>query len=183
MNSKKRLTVLAVDLDHTLIDIDMIHYGLKQLLVKKPYLSLILFFTFLFKGKTYAKKYLYENSIFEIKNIPFNNALIEYINEHKDNYDHIILISGSYYKYVQYIADHLKIFDSVAGTNNKLNMISFNKVKYLQEKFNYPIFDYVGDNIKDIPIWELSRNILVVDHGNIKKYISHLKYKIVSRRS
>ena len=79
MNSKKRLTVLAVDLDHTLIDIDMIHYGLKKL-VNKPYLYLILFFTFLFKGKTYAKKYLYENSIFEIKNIPFNNALIEYIN-------------------------------------------------------------------------------------------------------
>jgi phosphoserine phosphatase len=183
MNSKKRLTVLAVDLDHTLIDIDMIHYGLKQILVKKPYLYPILFFTFLFKGKTYAKKYLYENSTFEIKNIPFNNTLIEYINEHKDNYDHIILISGSYYKYVQYIADHLKIFDSVAGTNNKLNMISINKVIYLNKKFDNPIFDYIGDSRKDIPIWGLSRNALVVDHGKITKHISHLNYKIVSKRS
>tara|TARA_B100000497_G_scaffold50492_1_gene58216 strand:+ start:293 stop:844 length:552 start_codon:yes stop_codon:yes gene_type:complete len=183
MNSKKILTVLAVDLDHTLIDTDMIHYGLRQLLIKKLYLLPILFFTLLMKGKTYAKKYLYENSIFDIKNIPFNNALIEYIKDHKINYDHVILISGSYYKYVKYIADHLKIFDSAAGTNNKLNMISLNKVIYLNKKFNNPIFDYIGDSRKDIPIWELSRNALVVDHGKITKYISHLKYTIVSKRS
>ena len=183
MNSKKRLTVLAVDLDHTLIDIDMIHYGLKHLLVKKPYLFPILLITFLIKGKTYAKKYLYDNSVFEINNIPFNKTLIEYINENKDNYDHITLISGSYYKYVQYIADHLQIFDSAVGTNNKLNMISLNKVIYLNKKFDNPIFDYIGDSRKDIPIWEQCRNILVVDHGKITNYISHLNYKIVSKRS
>ena len=183
MNSNKRVTVLAVDLDNTLIDTDMIHYGLKQLLVKKPYLLPILFFTFLIKGKCYAKRYLYENSIFEIKNIPFNNNVIEYINEHKNNYDHVILISGSYHKYVKYIADHFKIFDSAAGTDNKLNMISINKVIYLNKKFDNPIFDYIGDSRKDIPIWELSRNVLVVDHGKITKYISHLNYKIVSKRS
>jgi hypothetical protein len=183
MNSKKKLTVLAVDLDHTLIDTDMIYYGFKQLLVKKLYLLPILFFTYLIKGKTYAKKYLYENSFFEINNIPFNNTLIEYINENKDNYDHIILISGCYYKYVQYIANHLKIFDSTAGTNNKLNMIGVNKIIYLNKKFDNPIFDYIGDSRKDIPIWELSRKVLVVDHGKIKKYISHLNYKIVSKRS
>lgn len=183
MDSKKRLTVLAVDLDYTLIDTDMIYYGLKQLLVKKPYLLLILFFTYLIKGKTYAKKYLYENTIFNIKNIPFNSSLIKYINNQKNNYDHIILISGSYYKYVQKIAEHVKIFDSFAGTNNKLNMISSSKVTYILEKFNNPIFDYIGDSRKDIPIWELSRNILVVDHGKITKYIAHLNYKIVSKRN
>ena len=183
MNSKKRLTVLAVDLDHTLIDTDMIYYGLKQLLVKKLYLLPTLFFIFLIKGKTYAKKYLYKNSTFEINNIPFNNHLIEYIIEQKKNYDHVILISGSYYKYVKHIAEHLRLFDSFAGSNIKLNMISSNKVKFLLEKFDNPIFDYIGDNRKDIPIWELSRNVLVVDHGNITKYISHLNYKIVSKRS
>lgn len=160
----------------------MIYFGLKQLLTKKLYLFPALFFIFLIKGKTYAKKYLYEHSIFEINNIPFNNSLIEYINKEKSNYDHTILISGSYYKYVQHIFEHLNMFDSFAGTNNKLNMISSNKVKYLNEKFNNPIFDYIGDNRKDIPIWELSRNVLVVDHGNITKYISHLKYEIVSKR-
>jgi len=183
MNSIRRLTVLAVDLDHTLIDTDMIYYGMKQLLVKKLYLFPILFFIFITKGKTYSKKYLYENSFFDIKNIPFNKPLIKYINEQKNNYDHVILISGSYYKYVQHIAEHLKIFDSFAGTNNKLNMVSSNKVIYLKEKFDDPVFDYIGDNKKDIPIWELSRNVLVVDHGKIIKYISHLNYKVVSKRS
>ena len=183
MNSIKRLTVLAVDLDHTLIDTDMIYYGLKQLLVRKLYLFPILFFIFITKGKTYAKKYLYENSFFDIKNIPFNKPLIEYINEQKNNYDHVILISGSYYKYVQYIAEHLKMFDSFVGKNSELNMVGFNKVLHLKEKLDNPIFDYIGDNKKDIPIWELSRNVLVVDHGKIIKYISHLNYKVVSKRN
>ena len=61
-------------------------------------------------------------------------------------------------------------------------MISLSKVTYLNEKFNNPIFDYIGDSKKDIPIWELSRNVLVVDHGEITKYISHLKYTIVCKR-
>ena len=62
-------------------------------------------------------------------------------------------------------------------------MISSSKVTYILEKFNNPIFDYIGDSRKDIPIWELSRNILVVDHGKITKYIAHLNYKIVSKRN
>jgi hypothetical protein len=61
-------------------------------------------------------------------------------------------------------------------------MISFNKVKYLNDKFNNPIYDYIGDNIKDLPIWKLSRKVLVVDHGNIINKISHLKYKVISKR-
>jgi hypothetical protein len=61
-------------------------------------------------------------------------------------------------------------------------MISINKVKYLNNKFNNPIYDYIGDNIKDLPIWKQSRKVLVVDHGNIINKISHLKYKVISKR-
>ena len=182
MSSNKPLTVLAVDLDHTLIHTDMIYSGFQQILFKKFYLIPVLLYLLFTKGKPLAKKYLYDNSTFDLKSIPFNIELIKFIKSEKHNYDHTILISGSYHKYVQQISDYLEIFDSYAGTDLEVNMISYNKISYLNERFDMPIFDYIGDNKKDIPIWEASRKILVVDNGNIKKYISHMKYTIISKR-
>lgn len=182
MKPKKSLIILAVDLDHTLIDTDMIYLGLKQILFKKIYLIPVLLWVLFIKGKTFAKKYLYDNSTFDLKAIPFNKGLIKFIKDEKRNYDHTILISGSYYKYVRSISDHLMIFDSYAGTDLNINLISHNKISYLNERFNMPIYDYIGDNKKDIPIWEASRKVFVVDNGNIKKFISHMKYTIISKR-
>jgi phosphoserine phosphatase len=179
---QKRQTVLAVDLDHSLIDTDMIYLGMRQLIHKKIYLLPYLFYLRFFKGKPHAKEFLYRMTNLDIDKLPFNNELIDYINKEKHKYDHIILISGSYYKYVQSIFKHLRLFDSFAGTDLMTNMISENKVKYLNKQFHNPIFDYVGDSKKDLPIWELSRRAFVVDHGNILKKISHLKYKVVSKR-
>ena len=182
MSSPQRLQVLAVDLDHTLIDTDMIYFGLKQIFLKKIYIFPYLFYLLLFRGKPTVKKYLYNNSIFDVNKIPFNEDLIKYIKKERENYNHVILISGSYHKYVETIANYLMLFDSYVGTCKKINMISDNKLLYLNTKFNNPIFDYIGDNKKDIIIWESCRNALVVDHGNITKHIKHLEYKVISKR-
>ena len=179
---QKKQTVLAVDLDHSLIDTDMIYLGLRQLIYKKIYLLPYLFYLRFFRGKPHAKEFLYRMTHLNIDKLPYNNELIDYINKEKDKYDHIILISGSYYKYVQSISEHLRLFDSFAGTDITTNMISENKVKYLNKHFHNPIFDYVGDSIKDLYIWEKSRHVLVVDHGNIINRISHLNYKVISKR-
>ncbi len=179
---QKRQTVLAVDLDHSLIDTDMVHFGLRQMIYKKVYLIPYLLYLRFFKGKPYAKKFLYKKTYFDVQKLPFNNDLIEYISKEKSKYDHIILISGSYHKYLETICNHLKIFDSYAGTNLDVNMISMNKVKYLNYHFNNPVYDYIGDSIKDLPIWESARRIFVVDHGNILNKISHLNYEVISKR-
>ena len=96
MSSKKSLTVLAVDLDHTLIHTDMIYLGFKQILFKKLYLMPILLYLLFTKGKPSAKKYLYDKTTFDLKVIPFNTELIKFIKAERHNYDHTILISGSY---------------------------------------------------------------------------------------
>ena len=70
MSSKKSFTVLAVDLDHTLIDTDMIYLGFKQILFKRLYLLPILLYLLFTKGKPSAKKFLYDNSTFDLKAVP-----------------------------------------------------------------------------------------------------------------
>ncbi len=159
---QKRQTVLAVDLDHSLIDTDMIYLCLKQIIFKKIYLLPYIFYLRFFRGKPYTKEFLYEKTYIDVHNLPFNDDVIEYIRNEKDKYNHIILISGSYYKYVKAVYDYLKIFNSYAGTDLSVNMISINKVKYLNNKFNNPIYDYIGDNIKDLPIWKNQEKFLLL---------------------
>ena len=179
--SDDRLKVLAVDLDHTLINTDFIHIGLKLLISKKFYTLPKLLFITIFNGKTHAKKYLYDNTNFEISTLPFNVGVINFINQNKSNYKHIILISGSYYKYVKSVAEYLGLFDSYAGTTIATNMISYNKINYLRETFKNSSFDYIGDSKKDIPIWEKSDNAFVVNNGSIITHIKHIDYQIISK--
>ena len=173
-------TVLAVDLDHTLIKTDMIYLGLKYLITYKIYLLPVLMIIFIFMGRPSSKKFLYNNTYISIKNLPYNNSIIDFINQNRKKYNHVILISGSYYKYVQSVADYLNIFDSYKGTSAALNMISSNKTKYLKNHFANLVFDYIGDSKKDIPIWEESRKAFVVNRKNITKYLNHINYEIIS---
>tara|TARA_B100002019_G_scaffold60347_1_gene51715 strand:+ start:3168 stop:3701 length:534 start_codon:yes stop_codon:yes gene_type:complete len=169
-------TILAVDLDNTLIKTDMIFVGLKSLFFKKLYLFPKLLLLLTFKGKTYAKKFLYDNTQFSVTNIPFNNTVIDFIKLNKKHYISTILISGSYYEYVDYIADYLKIFDYRVGTTLGNNMISMNKVKYIRDKFGNTAFDYIGDSTKDIPIWLEARKAYVVNSERIKKKLKNIDY-------
>ena len=89
------------------------------------------------------------------------------------------MISGSYFEYVDFFAKHLNLFDCSIGTTLDVNMISFNKVKYLQNKYKNLKFDYIGDSKKDIPIWEYARNAYVVDNGNIIHHLKHIDYTII----
>ena len=178
--TQKLSTVLAVDLDHTLINTDMIFMGLKYLILHKIYLLPILIIIFIFKGKPSSKKYLYNNTFIVIEDLPYNKSIINFINNNRRKYTHIILISGSYYKYVESIAEYLDMFDSFTGTSITINMIGTNKITYLKNNFNNFVFDYIGDSKKDIPIWEKSRKAFVVNHKNISKYLNHIDYEIIS---
>ena len=172
-------TVLAVDLDHTLINTDMIFMGLKYLIFHKIYLLPMLIIIFLFKGRPSSKKYLYDNTFISVKDLPYNNSIINFINKNRKKYTHVILISGSYHKYVKSIADYLNIFDSYKGTSITINMISSNKTTYLKNNFNNFVFDYIGDSKKDIPIWEKSRKAFVVNRKNITKHLKNIDYEII----
>ena len=78
--------ILAVDLDNTLIKTDMIYIGLKFLLIYRIYLIPKLIWIFLFKGKTYAKKYLFDITSYSLKDIIFNQSVVDFIKNNKQKY-------------------------------------------------------------------------------------------------
>ena len=92
------------------------------------------------------------------KKIKFNQSVIDFITNNREKYTYTILISGSYYKYVDAISKYLGLFDFSAGTTLETNMISLNKTRYLEDKFGDLIFDYIGDSKKDIPYLGICKN-------------------------
>lgn len=180
MVKNKQPYILAVDLDNTLIKTDMIYVGLKFLFIYRIYLLPKLIWLFTFKGKTYAKKYLFDITSYSMEKIIFNRPVIDFIKNNKEKYTYTILISGSYYKYVDAFSNHLGLFDFSVGTTLETNMISSNKTRYLENKFGDLIFDYIGDSKKDIPIWESAKTAYVVNNSNIASQLKHIKYKIIS---
>ena len=167
----KQHSVLAVDLDHTLINTDFILEGIKFLISKKIYALPKLFFILIFNGKTYAKKYLYDNTNIEISSLPFNIGVINFIHQNKINYEHVILISGSYYRYVESVADYLGLFDSFSGTTTTVNMISFNKIKYLNCKSgDVVLFDWKLIHGSSHNISSNSRKIILYQISSKKNY-------------
>tara|TARA_Y100001958_G_scaffold103282_1_gene71915 strand:+ start:1396 stop:1938 length:543 start_codon:yes stop_codon:yes gene_type:complete len=180
MDELKPSLILAVDLDNTLIKTDMINVGIKFMLKYKIYLFPKLLWILLTKGKPHAKKFLYDKTAFSIKDLAFNNSVVNFIKLNKDKYQQTILISGSYYKYVNAVATYTNLFDSSVGTTEDINMVSLNKVEYLNNKYGKIIFDYIGDSIKDIPIWEVARTAYVVKNKNILNHIRHINYQVIS---
>ena len=56
------------------------------------------------------------------------------------------------------------------------NMISMNKVKYIRDKFDNATFDYIGDSVKDIPIWLQARKAYVVNSEKLKTKLKDIDY-------
>ncbi len=81
------------------------------------------------------------------------------------------------------IAKHLQLFDDVMATNKDLNLSSYVKAEKLIERFGKGNFDYVGDHMRDLPVWEASKlSILVNVSRRVISRTEHLNRLIISTK-
>jgi hypothetical protein len=50
----------------------------------------------------------------------------------------------------------MDLFDDVMASNKHFNLSSHNKADKLVERFGKQGFDYIGDHMRDFPVWEAS---------------------------
>lgn len=211
MNKK----VLVVDLDHTLIHTDLLFESSVGVLKKNPFL--ILFFPYWFmRGKGYLKDQLVRRFDIDVRALPYNKLVIDFINEHRDQYAQVVLATASHkayafavVKYLQSVgnretvasnaqnfdlfdeqktavntrAGNQSLFDDVMASNAEFNLSSHNKAKKLIERFGEKGFDYMGDHMRDMPVWEASDIAILVNAS--KRVIDktrHLNVTLVSKK-
>jgi phosphoserine phosphatase len=152
--------ILFVDLDGTLIKEDLSNLAFMDYLKKKPLKTLYHLIVFLFKGKPYLKEIISRDFKVPFESLTFNKGALNYVRDIKNRHRVVYLISGSHQLLVNQIDNHLKIFFESFGTQNNFNMVGSNKVKFINGKLNIQDFDYFGNSIKDLPIWEYCKRII-----------------------
>ncbi len=147
--------MLFVDLDKSLLKTDYIYECFINFLSKDLGAPFKCAYIFLKHGKIGLKKFLYQKANLSINKLPYNLSVLEFIKDWKNkNPDKkVFLISASYFKVIEEIAIHLKIFDGWEGTKN-INLKSFNKLNKIKELTKEEKFTYLGDSYDDIPIWK-----------------------------
>ena len=173
---------LIVDLDHTLIDTDLLFLSSLGVLSKRPWL-IVHYLFWLFKGKGFLKDQLVRRFEINITELPYNESVISYIMERKKEGSKIVLATASHKNYAFAVAKHLKFFDDVMATNKDFNLSSQNKADVLVDRFGEKNFDYMGDHMRDLPVWEVSRLSIIVNATNrIKTSTKHLKTFVLSSK-
>lgn len=161
--SKKteRSVPICVDLDGTLLHTDMLLESLLVLL-KRNILFLFMLPLWLLRGRSYFKHEVAIRSDIDVRQLPYNNELIDYLLSQQKEGRAIVLVTASDKKFADQIAGHLGFFDQVLASDTEVNLSGDNKLKVLVSAFGEKGFDYAGNAEVDLKIWPHSREPIIV---------------------
>ena len=175
-------TPLCVDLDGTLLDSDLlVESGLAFVLVN-PLRALELLGWLVSGGKVGLKARIANEVNVHVASLPYNKSVLAVIEAEKAKGRLIILVTASHVSYARSIAEHLRIFDRVLGTDD-VNLSSHRKAERLIADYGDMGFDYMGNASVDLPVWKHARKAWVVNasksvvrqaerQGNVEKVIN-----------
>ena len=158
------LKPVIIDLDGTLIKTDTLLESVMALLKTNP-LWLVMLPFWLLKGKAHLKNSIADKVEFDVKLLPYNQDVIEYIKAAKSQGHDCYLATGTVSKFAERISDHLNLFDDIFSTSRTINLTGTKKAILLNEKFGEGSYIYVGNHDVDLKIWKNSAEAVVVTHS------------------
>ncbi|MBW2388883.1 MAG: UbiA family prenyltransferase [Deltaproteobacteria bacterium] len=142
-----------VDLDGTLLSSDMLWETACLLLCQEPLRALSLPF-WLFQGKAGFKREIAQRVSFDPALLPYRPEVLEYLRAEKAAGRRLVLATASHQSVAQSIADHLGLFDSVLASDGETNLSGAAKLAAIQRDSAMEPFEYLGNDARDIPIWQ-----------------------------
>lgn len=155
-------TPLAVDLDGTLILTDTLHESALRALRARP-LSVLRLPFWLAQGKAVLKQRLAALSDFDAAALPYNEPLLDWLRSQHAQGRKLILCTAADASIAHAVAEHTGIFDEVMASDGHHNLSGDNKASVLEARFGRGGFDYAGNSVADIPVWQQARRAVVVN--------------------
>jgi 4-hydroxybenzoate polyprenyltransferase len=156
-----RLVPLCVDLDDTLIRSDILWESIVQLW-RSPVGVLRVMWALLLGGKAAFKTLLAETTKIDPASLPYREDVLEFVRSQRNAGRDVVLATATHRIVAQRIADHLGLFVRVFATDGGINLSGAHKRAALQSVYGKYGFDYVGDNQKDLAIFSVAREALLV---------------------
>lgn len=171
MNTNKQIHLpLCVDLDGTLIATDTLWESLLLLLRQKFWLIFLLPF-WLMRGKAYFKHQIAQRVTLDVTILPYRDNVLTFLQQEKNQGRRLILATAAHQKIAQAVAKHLNLFAEVFATQASCNLKGVTKCQLLEQRFGQKGFDYMGDSMADLPLFQAaSRSFLVApSHALLQK--------------
>lgn len=155
---------LAVDLDGTLIETDLLIESLLKLLREEP-ITLFSLPRWLLKGRACLKHEIGRRVQLDPALLPYRTALLEYLRSEHDKGRKVILATASDERLAAQVAAHLQVFDEVLASDGSTNLAGERKRARLVGELGERGFDYVGNESRDLAVWSSARRAIVVSRN------------------
>jgi 4-hydroxybenzoate polyprenyltransferase len=156
---------LCVDLDGSLIKTDSLWELMLQLIKVSPW-QLFLLPCWALRGKVFFKNKIASLVSLNVECLPYNDQLLAYLKEQHATGREIVLCTGSHVSLATKIADHLQLFSKIYATDAETNLIGESKARFLTKCYGEKGFDYVGNEMADIPVWNHCREAILISNSH-----------------
>lgn len=153
------------DLDHTLLSADTFAEQLSTLLLRQPWLVVLVLIWFL-RGRSYCKGRIAALAATPPDVWPVRPEAIERIVSDRAQGCTVVLATAAHHRVAGPLAEHLGCFDAVLASDDRENLKSQRKSAAIA-KFacdaGWESYSYAGDCAADLAVWAASDEIVVVN--------------------
>jgi 4-hydroxybenzoate polyprenyltransferase len=153
---------LCVDLDGTLVKSDTLMDSLLLLVRSRP-LDALQFPLWLLRGKAAVKAEVGSRVSLDVRHLPYNRVLIEYLEVERGEGRKLYLATGADQQLAERVAAHLGLFDGVLASDGKTNLTAHNKLEGLRRTFGDEGYDYIGNASPDLPLLEHAGTAMIAN--------------------
>ncbi len=162
IQNAQALRPLCVDLDGTVVKSDTLVDSLLVLARTRPALLLKLPLHLL-RGKAAFKAFITSSITLDVAHLPYNHVLLQYLQHQRQQGRAMYLATGADIHLARRVAAHLGVFADVLGSDGATNLIGSKKLDSLRTRFSATGFDYVGNDIPDLPLLTHAKEPMVAN--------------------
>jgi len=159
---------LLVDLDGAIVATDTLFETTILFLKKSPFMFFMLF-VWLLRGKHVLKEELSKQTYLNIETLPYRQDVIDYLEQQFEQGRKIILLTGSWVDIGTRVANQFAFINDVIATDHEKNMTGHAKAQVAREIWGDRLFDYLGNEKKDLQVWKHARRAIVVGNKRLAK--------------
>lgn len=152
---------LCVDLDGTLIEGDTLRISLVHLARTAPWLMLAVPFVLL-GGRPRFKAFIARRYVPDPKSLKWRTEVLAFLREERSRGRQLVLATAAHRLVGESVYSHLGLFDALVATEGRANVKGVQKANYIRKSLNCNEFDYIGDHMADLPIFEIARRSYLV---------------------
>jgi hypothetical protein len=152
---------LYVDLDGTIIGADTLVLSLWKLVRRTPWVCLSLPWH-LARGRAAFKGRVARAVRLDPGDLPYREDVLGFLREEKSRGRTLVLATAAHKGIADAVANHVQLFDRVLASDDTRNLKGTSKLAAILDDAPSGVFDYAGDSLADLPVFERARGSILV---------------------